>query len=344
MVEKGQLELYRRSVVTFFVVAVMVLAFLIIRPFMVALLSAIALSYIFYPLYLKLRDFLPRYLPAKNNIASLLTCLMIILLVLVPLVFILTTLSYEVRGGYLFLQDFLLSSQPFNLPPFLSRWLKDFPQLKEISGNAAVQVMEVLQGIIRGIPNLVLQIFVTIFSTYYFLKHGKDLYKFFSEIVPLPENRYRQILSRVDDLCRGVILGQISVGFIQGVLAWLGFALLGVPNPLLWGFLTAIISIIPLLGAVLVWLPIVFYLLVQGMITGIYWKAAALFLYGSLVISTVDNILKPKIVGEHAKIHPLIILLGMLGGISLFGVPGILIGPLILTIFDVVVEIYKEVL
>jgi predicted PurR-regulated permease PerM len=117
---------------------------------------------------------------------------------------------------------------------------------------------------------------------------------------------------------------------------------LGVPNPVLWGTLTAIISIIPLLGAVMVWAPIVVYLIVIGMVTGEYWRAVTLFLWGTFVISAIDNILKPKIVGEHARIHPLIILFGILGGIQLFGIPGILIGPLILTIFDVVIEIYKE--
>ncbi|MFA4844760.1 MAG: AI-2E family transporter, partial [Candidatus Margulisiibacteriota bacterium] len=168
------------------------------------------------------------------------------------------------------------------------------------------------------------------------------LYKFFGEIVPLAEGRYRQILNRFDDLSRGMIMGQIVVGIIQGILAWLGFFLLGVPNPVLWGFLTAIISIIPLLGAAIVWVPIVAYLAIVGTTTGEYWRAVTLLLYGTFVISLIDNFLKPKIVGDNAKIHPLIILFGILGGIQLFGIAGILIGPLILTIFDLVIEIYKE--
>ncbi|MGB9612646.1 MAG: AI-2E family transporter [Candidatus Margulisiibacteriota bacterium] len=341
--EAERLEVYRRSVIIFVTVVILILSFLIIRPFLVAILSAGVLAYIFYPLYLWFLKHIPKYLPNKN-VASLITCGIILLLVLVPLSFALTVLSYEIRNGYLFLQDFIQSSRPFaNLPPILKPWV-DLSQLKEASGNIMLQIFEFLQGVVKGIPNIALQIFITIFSTYYFLKHGKDLYRFFADLVPLSEQRYRQILSRVDDLCRGMIFGQIIVGFIQGFLAWLGFVLLAVPNPVLFGFLTAIISIIPLLGAVLVWLPIVVYLFFQGWLTGVYWKGIALLLYGTLVISTVDNILKPKIVGEHAKIHPLIILFGMLGGISLFGIPGILIGPLILAIFDVVIEIYKEAL
>jgi predicted PurR-regulated permease PerM len=98
------------------------------------------------------------------------------------------------------------------------------------------------------------------------------------------------------------------------------------------------------LGAAIVWVPITLYLVVVGSAIGDYSKAIMLFFYGVFVISLIDNILKPKIIGERAKIHPLIILFGIIGGIQLFGIPGILIGPVILALFDVVIEIYKETL
>jgi predicted PurR-regulated permease PerM len=164
------------------------------------------------------------------------------------------------------------------------------------------------------------------------------------DFIPIPEERYRQILRRFDNLSRGVILGQVVVGLIQGILAGLGFLFLGVPNPVLWGSLTGIISIIPLLGAAVVWVPVDIYLFVMATFNGEYWKAIFLLAYGFCVISFIDNLLKPKIMGDNANIHPLIILFGILGGIQLFGLPGIIIGPLILTIFDVVIETYKEII
>lgn len=342
--EEERHEAYRRTVALVVAVVVLVLAFLIVRPFLVAILSAAALAYIFYPLYLLILKTLPKKLRVKE-IGSILTCLIIILLVLVPVSFVTVLLSYEVKHGYLFLQNFMQSQQPLNnLPPFLSQWSGYLPQFKEIMTDLASQLIDLIQGILKGIPSVILNIFITVFSMYYFLKHGKDIYNFFSGLVPLPEGRYKQLLLRFDDLSRGMILGQILVGIVQGILAWLGFLVVGVPNPVLLGVLTAIISVIPLLGAVIVWLPVVLYLAVVGMMTGVYWKAIALLLYGTFVVSTIDNILKPKIVGDRANIHPLVILLGILGGIPLFGIPGILIGPMILTIFDVVIEIYKETL
>ena len=343
--EEERLGAYRRTAAIFVAVVVLGLSFMILRPFLIAILSAAALAYIFYPVYLLILKYLPKRLRLKE-LGAVLTCIIIILLVLIPVVFVTILLTYEVRSGYLFLQEYLQSPQwPLvNLPPFLSQWSGYLPQFKEITADFASQMIGILQDVLRRIPNVALNIFITIFSVYYFLKHGKDLYRFFAELVPLPEGRYKQILLRFDDLSRGMISGQVAIGLIQGVLAWLGFYFLQVPNPVLFGFLTAIISIIPLLGAALVWVPIAVYLLILGSVTGEYWRAIALLLYGTFIISLIDNILKPKIVGDRAKIHPLIILFGILGGIQLFGIPGILIGPLILTIFDVVIEIYKETL
>ncbi|MFA5112876.1 MAG: AI-2E family transporter [Candidatus Margulisiibacteriota bacterium] len=342
--EAQRLESYRRTVAVVVSVVVILLSFLIVRPFLVAILSAAALAYIFYPLYLNILRYLPKKIRAKE-LGSVLTCLFIVTLVLIPTIFITVVLTAEMKSGYLFLQNFLTDQQPLNnLPPALSQWSAYLPQFKEVATDLAGQLIGVVQGVLKSVPGVILNIFITVFSMYYFLKHGKDLYKFFSELVPLPEGRYKQILLRFDDLSRGMIMGQIVVGLVQGTLAWLGFWALGVPNPVLLGFLTAIISIIPLLGAAVVWMPVALYLVFVGMMSGAYWPAIALFIYGTFVISLIDNFLKPKIVGDRAKIHPLVILFGILGGIQLFGIPGILIGPLILTIFDVVIEIYKETL
>ncbi|HVN67157.1 MAG TPA: AI-2E family transporter, partial [Candidatus Sulfotelmatobacter sp.] len=293
--EEQRHEAYRRTVAGVVAVAVILLAFLIIRPFLVAILSAAALAYIFYPLYLNILRYLPKRIRAKT-LSSVLTCVFIVLLVLVPAVFITIVLTAELKEGYLFLQQFLIEQQPFsNLPPALSQWSGYLPQFKEIATDLAGQLIGVLQNVLKSVPNVLLNIFITVFSMYYFLKHGKDLYKFFSELLPLPEGRYKQIVARFDDLSRGMIMGQIVVGLVQGVLAWLGFWFLGIPNPVLLGFLTAIISIIPLLGAVLVWLPVDLYLFIVAFSTGDYWRAIALLVYGTFVISLIDNFMKPKI-------------------------------------------------
>lgn len=336
--------MYNRTVAIGFALIILVLSFLIVRPFLVAILSAAALSYIFYPIYKFLRRALPAGWP-RESAASFLTCALIVVIVMIPVAVVTATLASEVRSGYYFLQQLIASPNfSFDLPPQATRHLGDLSQYKTPVAELSGAVFDWLQGVVRAIPNLLLSIFITVFSTYYFLKHAENIFKYLQEIFPLSAGKYKQIVTRFDDLSRGVIMGQVVVGTLQGVLAGIGFLVIGLPNPVLWGFLTAIISIIPLLGAALVWFPIFVYLLIKGFYLGALWKAVFLFIYGTFVVSLIDNLLKPKIVGEHAKIHPLIVLFGILGGIHLFGLPGILIGPLVLTIFDLMIEIYKEAL
>lgn len=343
--DKNKETAYKKIIASVAVVVISVLAFLIMRPFIVAILSAAALSYIFYPFYLMILGKFKKsaFMPLKT-LAAMLTCFVIILIVLIPTAIMTSILTYELRNGYLFLQELIkspewtLPSIPHNALPFkITQENLKGPVIEVFS-----QLLTWLQKVVKSIPNYILNIFVTVFSTYYFLKHGKDLYEFFKSVIPFSNERYKQIIERFDDISRGMIVGQIVVGIVQGILAWLGFWFLGVSNPVLLGFLTAVISIIPLLGAAIVWVPVDIYLFITGYFTGDYFRAIALLIYGTLVISLIDNILKPKIVGENAKIHPLIILFGILGGIQLFGLPGILIGPLVLTLFDLVIEIYRE--
>ncbi|MFA6169284.1 MAG: AI-2E family transporter [Candidatus Margulisiibacteriota bacterium] len=343
--EEERLESYRRTAAVSFVVIILLFSFLIVRPFFVAIMSAAVLAFIFYPLYGKLAELL-KNVPLGEKLASLLTCLVILLVVLIPSIFVAVLLTSEVKSGYHFLQTVLQAPQfqLDNLPPVIKQLEQFLPQLKAGAADLVGQLIGMLQDVLKVIPNVLLQVFITIFSIYYFLVHGHDLYKFFADLFPLSEKRYKQIVSRFDNLSRGVIIGQVFVGCIQGVLAWLGFFILGVPSPILWGSLTAIISMIPLFGAALIWVPVDIYLFLVGTMTGNYIPAISLLVYGVFVISLIDNLLKPKIVGDNANIHPLIVLFGILGGIQLFGIAGIILGPMILTIFDVVIEIFKEAL
>jgi predicted PurR-regulated permease PerM len=339
-----RLEAYRRTVVIIAAVVFMVLAFMIVRPFVIALIGAAVLAYLFYPFYKLLLKFLPLPLP-RETCAALITCLLIILIVLIPMGSITGLLTKEIASGYRFLSK-VLSSPDFklDLPPAISQYVGDVSQYNQQIADFGIQMVVWLQNVVKGIPNVFLNILVTIISVYFFLKGGHDLYEFFKEFFPLSDARYKEILMRLDDLSHGMLLGQIVVGIIHGFLAWFAYSMLGVANPVLWAFITAIVSIIPVLGAGLVWFPIAVYLYLTGMAAGTYWKGIVLFIYGLVLMSTIDNVLKPKIIGERSRIHPLIILFGILGGIQFLGLPGIIIGPLILGLFDVVMSIFREVI
>jgi predicted PurR-regulated permease PerM len=346
-IQGSRLQAYRRTIAIIAVVVMLVLAIMIIRPFILSIIFAMVLAYLFYPVYKYLVKRVPRPLP-KQNIASLLTVLLVILIIVIPLTVIAMVLMGEIRSGYNYLQEIVEIPSFLEIPalgiPFIDELEINIAQFREPILNFAGQILRWLQGILLKIPNLVFSIFIVIFSLYFFLKNAKDIMRFMTNFIPLPPGRYKQIFARFDDLSRGMINGQLVVGAIQGFLAWMGYVALGVPSPVLWGVLTAVISVIPLLGAALVWFPIAVYLFVVGYVAGgLWWKGVALLIYGGLVISTIDNVLKPKIVGDRARIHPLIIFFGILGGIQLFGIPGIILGPLVLTLLDVVMGIFREV-
>jgi predicted PurR-regulated permease PerM len=339
-----RLKAYRRTVIIIAVVVFLFLAFMIIRPFLIAIIGAAVLAYLFYPLYKFLLKYMPRFLPRETS-AALITCILITLIVLIPMGSITGLLSAEISNGYRFLSRTLSSPEfSLDLPPAIARYAGELSQYNQQIANFGIQGVGWLQQVVRGIPYFFLNIFVTIISVYFFLKGGQELYAFFQDFFPLSEARYKEILMRLDDLSRGMLVGQIVVGIIHGILAWTAYSILGVGNPVLWAFITAIVSIIPVLGAGLVWGPIALFLVLTGMATGAYWKGIALFIYGLFIMSTIDNVLKPKIIGQRSRIHPLIILFGILGGIQFLGLPGIIIGPLILGLFDVVMSIFREVI
>ncbi len=341
-----RLEAYRRMIAMLAVIVVLVLAFMIIRPFLVPIISAAVLAYLFYPLYKWLVARLPKVLP-RETISAVLTCVLIVLIVLIPMISITGILTTEIRNGYIFLNR-VLNSPDFNLnidlPPVMGQKIGNLSQYKDEFVSFGVQVIGWLQNVAKAIPNVFFTIFLTIFSIYFFLKGAQNINAFFQDFFPLPSGRYKQILERLDDLSRGMIMGQVVVGIIHGFLAWFAYSMLGVPNPVLWAFLTAIISIIPVLGASLVWFPVAVFLFVGGLASGMYWKGIVLFFYGLFLMSTIDNVLKPKIIGQRSRIHPLVILFGILGGIQLVGLPGIIFGPLVLGLLDVVLGIWREVI
>jgi predicted PurR-regulated permease PerM len=342
--QEERLQAYRRTITIISIVIVLYLSFLIIRPFLVAIAGAAVLAYLFYPVYKYFRKIAPSK-KFKESIAAIITVLLIILIVLIPMAIITGLLANEARSGYLYLQTVLRRPDiTIELPPFISERIGDISNYVQPLVNIASQFIGWVQRMVISIPGTFLNIFITIFSIYFFLKGGSNIYNFLQDFFPLPTGRYKQIFSRTDDLIRGILLGQIVVGIIHGFLAWGAYSFLGVASPVLWAFITAIISILPVLGAGLVWFPIAVYLFISGLVLGTYWKGIALLIYGLFVMTAIDNVLKPKIMGESSRIHPLIILFGILGGIQFLGLPGIIIGPMILALFDVMLGIFREVI
>ncbi|MBU0459745.1 MAG: AI-2E family transporter, partial [Nanoarchaeota archaeon] len=196
-----------------------------------------------------------------------------------------------------------------------------------------------------SVPRILLNLFVIIFTLFYFLIDGKTFLKEMGVYLHLGKKRYDHILTRLKEIVRGVVFGYLLVALIQGALGAIGFFLFGISSPLFWGLVMAFMALIPILGTGIIWLPASVYLFLEGMFqnsNSLMLKGVGLFVYSLILVSSLDNLIRPRLMGGKAKIHPAVILLGTLGGLFMFGPLGVILGPLSLSLLVVLAKSYRR--
>jgi len=199
-----------------------------------------------------------------------------------------------------------------------------------ISGLSSVTVLTV---------NFLFKFFVFLYTMYFFLIDGDKLLEKILFYVPLEEKDERRMLSKFTSVTRATLKGTAVIGVIQGALAGLAFVVVGIPSAVFWGTIMMVLSIIPAIGSGLIWMPAAIILIATGHTA----KGIGLALFCGLVVGSLDNVLRPRLVGKDTKMPDLLIFLSTLGGIVFFGVMGFIIGPIIAALFVTVWEIYGEV-
>jgi predicted PurR-regulated permease PerM len=194
-----------------------------------------------------------------------------------------------------------------------------------------------VKAIYNSTSSFIFILVVCFFGLYYFFKDGEAILKKLMDLSPLPTNQEKEIFEKFNQMTVATIKGTLIIALIQGLLIGVVFWIAGVQAPTLWGLLTAIISIIPLLGSVLVWLPVGIVLLFLGS----YWQAILVLVAGAVVVSSVDNLLRPKLIEGETSLHPLLVFLSTLGGIAVFGPLGFVIGPVVIVLLIAFLEIYR---
>ena len=206
-------------------------------------------------------------------------------------------------------------------------------------------IMENASKFLIAVPSIFLNFFVMVFVIYYLLKDGDRITSRIKGMLPLKEAHKERVLITFHDITYGVFYGNISVAVIQGILGSIGFLVLGIPSPFLWGFVMMLFALIPYFGTAIIWLPAALNLVFIGYLqndNSFIIRGVILIFYGAVIISGIDNILKPKLIGSKADIHPILVLLGVLGGLSLFGFLGLILGPIMLALLMTLVGIYEE--
>jgi len=319
------------------------LCWLMLQPFVAVLAWAGVLVIVFYPVHLRLLKRLK-----KPGLSALLSCVLVILIILVPVALVTIAVLNELSGAMNSLQAtiaYLLDPAS----PYTGRvlgWASQyvdieqlrsgqylFDRLKGVSGQVAGQTL----GFIGGVLGVIVQMFFVIFTMYYLFRDGDKIFATVRDSLPLERAQATAIMARTRDVIGASVYGVMAIALIQGSLGGIAFWVLGVPSAIVWGVVMTLLSMIPMLGAFLVWVPAAIYLALSGHPV----KAVLMALWGTLVIGMADNFLRPKLVGERTKLHELLIFFAVLGGLQVFGVLGIVLGPVVLAITLALVDVFK---
>lgn len=330
-------------------VAVTVAFFLVLLPYYGAVFWGAIFALMFNPLFLGLGRAMPRH----RTGAALLTVVIILILVILPLAFISASLVREANSVYLRVQsgDFsvvrfmqqIYDALPDWVSSLLTRYgLENFGLVQErlTQSLAAGSQYFATQALTFGQStfDFLVGLFVMLYLMFFLLRDGAALYRTIQAAVPLRSDIKRNLSGKFATVIRATVRGNIVIAALQGFLGGIILAMLGIHGAVLWGTLMAFLSLLPAVGAALVWLPVAIYFLVTGAIV----KGVILIAFGVLVIGLVDNILRPILVGKDTKIPDYVVLISTLGGMALFGLNGFVIGPVVAAMFIAIWDIFSN--
>jgi len=316
-----------------FLVLIIISLFLI-YPFFTTILGGIIITYIFYPVYNKF------YTITKNkNISALIISFLILLLLIIPIFIVANaflkesvTLFYNIRNLNVGIDEISKS--------LLTKYFDSNLDLADYIRNAlnkfAISILQQADEFIVKLPSKLINFFVMFFIIFYLFKDGKHLVENLKKELPLKERYKQSLFNKINDTLYATVYGVLGAAFMQSIFSIIGFYVFKVESPLFLGFLIFILGILPYLGAPLIWLPIV----ILKFVNGDSFNGTGLLLYSLLIITVMDYIIKIKIIERGAKLHPVLSLLGVLGGLQIFGLFGVIIGPVSIALLLVFFEFY----
>lgn len=317
----------------------------VFQPFLTAITWAIVFCVVFYPAYV----FLLRFVRVKA-IASLVTLLLILLVIIGPFSYIAFAIIGEIK-------DFTAKTEAGNsesIKVLLSdeRVRDAIHRVQEFIGIKGIPVEDAVLENIKKIGKWVIDkfsagftnvfavaanfVFMS-FTIFFLLKDGPGFFARIRDYIPFSEQQKDKLAAQVKDMIVSTIYGGVVVAIVQGILGGIAFTFLDIGSPVVWGSVMAIMSFVPMLGTSIIWGPAAAFLLLEGL----YVKGIVLILIGIFVISMVDNILKPLIIGGRTKLPTVIIFFSVFGGIKFFGLLGLVLGPLMFALFVSVLEIFR---
>lgn len=309
------------------------LCYFVLRPYFATIVLALILAYMSFPL----KRLLEKGIKNKNITAAIMTVL-IFLVIVIPLFLLTNALIKEVAHIYTTInvediQTFFSSKLDIALSENIQSYLND------ITKTATSYLLVKLSDFLFSIPELMIDFLILLFVYFFATRDGEKIIEKAKQLIPLEEHYKSRFEKKITSSIESLFYGTMIVATVESIVAIIGFYLLGSEAPILWGCLIGLTAVLPGIGATAVWAPMALVTYLEGNTR----NAIIIALFGFLILSTlIDTIFRAKILGMHTENHPLIILIGVLGGITAFGFIGLFIGPLILALLELVLEIYME--
>ncbi|MBU0929965.1 MAG: AI-2E family transporter [Nanoarchaeota archaeon] len=289
------------------------LSFLIIKPFISAIITSFILAYIFHPLHKKLSSY------TKNEtLTAFIITIVILLIILLPLILIAKIITTQ---AYSFYENGSITD--------VSNYIRSLTGINNI-GNIISYVIsyigKIFSDFIISLPKILLNFLVILLLLFYLLKEWDSVFTRIRSLIFLKQKD--KIIKHIKNVTNSIIYGYFVTAVLEGIIATILLLIFQVPHAFFFGLLTIILVVLPVVGASLIWIPVSIWLVYKGsLVLGIVFALLSLIL-----LSGIENVLRPKVIGDKAKLHPIIMLLGIIGGMIVFGFIGIVIGPLILSI------------
>jgi len=339
-----------RHIIFFGLLAIISIVFVfLIRPFFFPIFWAAIIASLFYPVHRAILDKLKR-----ANLSSILTLLIALLVIIIPLSLISSLIVREAFDLYTAIRD--NQSSINNTIQNVVSWLRDNPLTQKLDIDPALItervsqlvafisnfIFNALKSLTQSSLEFIVLFVIMLYTLFFFLRDGEKMLKKAMHLCPLGDKQEIKLYEKFTATAKATLKGTLIIALIQGALGSIMFLLLGIQGALIWGIIMALFSVIPGFGSYVVWLPAAIIMFILGNV----WQGVVIILFGALVISTVDNFLRPFLVSKGAQMHPLIILFSTLGGIIMFGISGFILGPIIaaflLSLWEMYEQYYRE--
>ncbi len=321
----------------------------ILLPFYGAVFWGAVLAIIFAPLHRRMLLVMNQ----RRNLAAFTTLLLCLIIVILPFILLTASLLQEglaiyerIRSGELnfgaYFQQIMNALPPWVVNLLDNLGLSDISEIRDTLSNSALQGSQLIASEALNFGQntfgFIISFSIMLYLLFFLLRDGTILSAKISKAIPLSLEHKRHLLSKFATVVRATVKGNIAVAAIQGALGGAIFSFLGIQGALLWGVVMAILSLLPAVGAALIWAPVAVYFL----LTGSVWQGITLICFGVFVIGLVDNLLRPILVGRDTKIPDYVVLISTLGGLMLFGLNGFVIGPVIAALFIAAWDIFSS--